>query len=257
MKIWRLWRYYTDCPRRRFMAQLWGKHTQSFLYLPDCRDCSKSLNFDVPVSCITMQILILGSGMGWESPFLTHSVRRVVSLVLDHLWVPKAKREFFLPSGMGWGEWRVGKFPSHQLKSESFFLLHFLNPKGKINSVFFFSPPCLHLNRLPLWTAWGRALCIPEGLVQLCPSVFQQTPLEDELQLGKCRTFDLLRKALYCLLQKCPEAASFPSWGFKHMMAIYLFSVLSNSFSFLWFGTGERAAPEWPLLAIHYPIDLY
>lgn len=56
----------------------------------------------------------------------------------------------------------------------------------------------------------------------MAPSVFQQTHLQEEPLWDKCQAFDLLRKPLYCLLQKCPEAeaASFPSWGFKHMMAI-------------------------------------
>lgn len=169
--------------------------------------------------------------------------------------------EFFLPWGGGAGDMEGKKtcFTSSKIWKclLNFIPLHFLNPKGEINSVSFF----------PLLPPFQPTVLVNshrEGFLYCrgssaghCPSVFQQTPLDDELLLGKSRTFDLRRKSLYCLLQKCPEAASSPSWGFKHMMAIYLFSVLSNSFSFLWFGTGERAAPEWPLLTIHYPIDLY
>lgn len=133
-------------------------------------------------------------------------------------------------------------------------LLHFLNPKRGMIQSFFFPLPAFQQT---VDSHRGGFLCYTGSSGGHHPSVFQQTPLDDESLVGKSRTFDLLRKSLYCLLQKCPEAASSPGWGFKHMMAIYLFSVLSNSFSFLWFGTGERAAPEWPLLTIHYPIDLY
>lgn len=67
-----------------------------------------------------------------------------------------------------------------------------------------------------------EACSLPEALAVCGPSVFQQTHLQEEPLWDKCQAFDLLRKPLYCLLQKCPEAeaASFPSWGFKHMMAI-------------------------------------
>lgn len=130
--------------------------------------------------------------------------------------------------------------------------LHYLNSKGEINSgCCFFFPCASNFNRLLLWTATGRAFSVTEGLVQaIAPLFFSKHLLDDELLLGKSRTFDLLRKPSYCLLQKCPEAASFPSWGFKHMMAIYLFSVLSNSFSFLWFGTGEEGS-TWMAATLH------
>lgn len=163
--------------------------------------------------------------------------------------------EFFLPWGKGWGAWSVGKFALHPLKFESVSstLSHCIIwiQKGDKFRFFFLFFLCLQFQQTaPVDSHRESFLCYRGSSAGHCSSVFQQTPLDDELLLGKSRTFDLLRKPFYCLLQKCPEAASSPSWGFKHMMAIYLFSGLSNSFSFLWFGTGEEGS-TWMAATLH------
>lgn len=84
----------------------------------------------------------------------------------------------------------------------------FLVPKGKLIQCFLL--PFKQI--VPLDSTQGGLLSA-RGSRGPGPSVFQQTPLHEELLWDKCQVFDLLRKPLYCLLQKCPEAeaASFPS----------------------------------------------
>lgn len=167
----------------------------------------------------------------------------------------KARMEFFLLWGSG-VLYLEGIILSSRIWKclQNSIPLHFPSPKGEINLVFLsasisMDSPCGHPQ--------GRSSLLQRVWGRLLPVCFAANIPGWHVLLDRSSTFDLLRKSLYCLLQKCPEAASSPKRDFKHMMAIYLFSVLSNSFSFLWFGTGERAEPEWPWLAIHYPVELY
>lgn len=137
--------------------------------------------------------------------------------------------------------------------------LHYLNSKGEINSgCCFFFPCASNFNRLLLWTATGRAFSVTEGLVQaIAPLFFSKHLLDDELLLGKSRTFDLLRKPSIVCFKNAPRLPVSPVealniwWPFIYFQS---FQIPSHSCDL---GQGKRAAPEWPLLSIHYPIDLY
>ena len=138
----------------------------------------------------------------------------------------------------------------------NFIPLHYLNPKGQINSLFF--PFASISTDCPCGQPQGGAPSVAEGLVKaIAPLFFSKHPWMMSCFWVRAKLLIFLESHSIVCFKNAPRLPVSPVealniwWPF-----IYFKSFQIPSHSCDW-GQGKRAAPEWPLLAIHYPIDLY